>query len=55
MLVIHADLHVSQRHQLQYVYCLFRVLSLELNHDRDVDRIHGNGINTLDIEIVEGR
>lgn len=32
-----------------------RVLNLQLNHDRDVDRIHGNGINTLDIETIEGR
>ncbi|KAM4810208.1 DNA excision repair protein ERCC-8 [Rhinophrynus dorsalis] len=32
-----------------------RVLSLELNKDRDVERIHENGINTLDIESVEGR
>ncbi|KAJ8413989.1 hypothetical protein AAFF_G00065870 [Aldrovandia affinis] len=32
-----------------------RVLRLELNPDRDVDRIHGNGINTLDIEVIEGR
>uniref|UniRef100_A0AAY5KYX8 DNA excision repair protein ERCC-8 n=1 Tax=Esox lucius TaxID=8010 RepID=A0AAY5KYX8_ESOLU len=32
-----------------------RVLSLELNHDRDVDRIHSNGINTIDIEVIEGR
>ncbi|XP_013858153.1 DNA excision repair protein ERCC-8 isoform X2 [Austrofundulus limnaeus] len=32
-----------------------RVLSLKLNPDRDVDRIHGNGINTLDIETIEGR
>ncbi|KAG8450598.1 hypothetical protein GDO86_003029 [Hymenochirus boettgeri] len=32
-----------------------RVLSLELNKDRDVERIHENGINTLDIEPVEGR
>ncbi|KAK2898381.1 hypothetical protein QQF64_032420 [Cirrhinus molitorella] len=32
-----------------------RVLSLELNHNRDVDRIHGNGINTLDIEVIDGR
>lgn len=32
-----------------------RVLSLKLNPDRDVDRIHGNGINTIDIEAVEGR
>ncbi|XP_027647042.1 DNA excision repair protein ERCC-8 isoform X5 [Falco biarmicus] len=33
----------------------WRVLSLELNKDRDVERIHGTGINTLDIEPVEGR
>ncbi|XP_043102958.1 DNA excision repair protein ERCC-8 isoform X2 [Puntigrus tetrazona] len=32
-----------------------RVLSLELNHNRDVDRIHGNGINTIDIEVIDGR
>ncbi|XP_068166422.1 DNA excision repair protein ERCC-8 isoform X2 [Antennarius striatus] len=32
-----------------------RVLSLTLNPDRDVDRIHGNGINTIDIETIEGR
>ncbi|TRY88673.1 hypothetical protein DNTS_025691 [Danionella cerebrum] len=32
-----------------------RALSLELNHNRDVDRIHGNGINTLDIEVIDGR
>ncbi|CAH2301174.1 DNA excision repair ERCC-8 [Pelobates cultripes] len=32
-----------------------RVLSLELNKDRDVERIHENGINTLDIDPVEGR
>uniref|UniRef100_A0A3B1ITE5 DNA excision repair protein ERCC-8 n=1 Tax=Astyanax mexicanus TaxID=7994 RepID=A0A3B1ITE5_ASTMX len=32
-----------------------RVLSLELNHDREVERIHGNGINTIDIEVIEGR
>ncbi|NXG15946.1 ERCC8 protein, partial [Grallaria varia] len=32
-----------------------RVLNLELNKDRDVERIHGSGINTLDIEPVEGR
>ncbi|XP_017825395.1 DNA excision repair protein ERCC-8 isoform X3 [Callithrix jacchus] len=32
-----------------------RVLGLELNKDRDVERIHGGGINTLDIEPVEGR
>ncbi|KAG5280707.1 hypothetical protein AALO_G00063110 [Alosa alosa] len=32
-----------------------RVLSLELNHNRDVARIHGNGVNSLDIEVIEGR
>lgn len=32
-----------------------RVLSLELNKDRDVERMHENGINTLDIDPVEGR
>ncbi|XP_020639400.1 DNA excision repair protein ERCC-8 isoform X1 [Pogona vitticeps] len=32
-----------------------RVLSLELNKDRDIERIHGSGINTLDIEPVESR
>lgn len=32
-----------------------RVLSLELNHNRDVDRIHGNGINTLDIDVIDGK
>uniref|UniRef100_A0A8C7KHJ5 DNA excision repair protein ERCC-8 n=1 Tax=Oncorhynchus kisutch TaxID=8019 RepID=A0A8C7KHJ5_ONCKI len=32
-----------------------RVLNLELNHDRDVDRIHSNGVNTIDIEVIEGR
>ncbi|XP_056145369.1 DNA excision repair protein ERCC-8 [Lampris incognitus] len=32
-----------------------RVLGLKLNHDRDVDRIHGNGVNAIDIEVVEGR
>uniref|UniRef100_A0A8C2FNA6 Excision repair cross-complementation group 8 n=1 Tax=Cyprinus carpio TaxID=7962 RepID=A0A8C2FNA6_CYPCA len=31
------------------------VLGLELNHNRDVDRIHGNGINTLVIEVIDGR
>lgn len=36
-------------------YCIFRVLSLELNHNRDVDRVHANGINTLDIEVIDGR
>ncbi|KAF5912048.1 hypothetical protein HPG69_003322, partial [Diceros bicornis minor] len=33
----------------------YRVLGLELNKDRDVERIHGSGVNTLDIEPVEGR
>uniref|UniRef100_A0A3Q1K1A3 DNA excision repair protein ERCC-8 n=1 Tax=Anabas testudineus TaxID=64144 RepID=A0A3Q1K1A3_ANATE len=32
-----------------------RVLGLQLNPDRDVERIHGNGINTIDIEAIEGR
>ncbi|XP_061474747.1 DNA excision repair protein ERCC-8 isoform X4 [Rhineura floridana] len=32
-----------------------RVLSLELNKDKDIERIHGSGINTLDIEPVESR
>nr|XP_057927389.1 DNA excision repair protein ERCC-8 [Doryrhamphus excisus] len=32
-----------------------RVLSLQLNVDRDMDRIHGNGVNTLDIEVIEGK
>uniref|UniRef100_A0A8C5QKW3 DNA excision repair protein ERCC-8 n=1 Tax=Leptobrachium leishanense TaxID=445787 RepID=A0A8C5QKW3_9ANUR len=32
-----------------------RVLSLDLNKDRDVERLHENGINTLDIDPVEGR
>ncbi|XP_034026405.1 DNA excision repair protein ERCC-8 isoform X2 [Thalassophryne amazonica] len=32
-----------------------RVLSLKLNPDRDVERIHGNGVNTIDIETIEGR
>ncbi|ETE63550.1 DNA excision repair protein ERCC-8, partial [Ophiophagus hannah] len=31
------------------------VLSLELNKNKDVERIHGSGINTLDIELVENR
>lgn len=37
--------------------CLYlqRVLGLKLNPDRDVDRVHGNGINTIDIEAIEGR
>lgn len=30
-----------------------RVLNLELNNDRDVQRIHGSGINSLDIDPVE--
>ncbi|XP_036265585.1 DNA excision repair protein ERCC-8 isoform X3 [Pipistrellus kuhlii] len=32
-----------------------RVLGLELNKDRDVERIHSNGVNSLDIEPIEGR
>ncbi|XP_044302250.1 DNA excision repair protein ERCC-8 isoform X6 [Varanus komodoensis] len=32
-----------------------RVLSLELNKDKDIEQIHGSGINTLDIEPVENR
>ncbi|KAM9329281.1 DNA excision repair protein ERCC-8 [Gastrophryne carolinensis] len=32
-----------------------RVLSLELNKDRDVQRMHENGVNTIDIEPIEGR
>ncbi|XP_061756685.1 DNA excision repair protein ERCC-8 [Nerophis ophidion] len=32
-----------------------RVLCLQLNVDRDMDRIHGNGVNTLDIEVIEGK
>ncbi|XP_005990749.1 DNA excision repair protein ERCC-8 isoform X2 [Latimeria chalumnae] len=32
-----------------------RVLNLELNKNRDVERIHGGGVNTLDIEPVEER
>ncbi|KAH0627963.1 hypothetical protein JD844_008577 [Phrynosoma platyrhinos] len=32
-----------------------RVLSLELNKDKDIERIHGSGINTLDIEPIENR
>ncbi|XP_068135171.1 DNA excision repair protein ERCC-8 [Hyperolius riggenbachi] len=32
-----------------------RVLTLELNKDRDVQRMHENGINALDIEPVENR
>lgn len=34
---------------------LHRVLSLTLNPDRDVDRVHGNGVNAIDIDAVEGR
>lgn len=36
-------------------YIFERVLGLELNKDRDIERIHDNGVNTLDIEPVEGR
>uniref|UniRef100_A0A8D0E0E8 DNA excision repair protein ERCC-8 n=1 Tax=Salvator merianae TaxID=96440 RepID=A0A8D0E0E8_SALMN len=32
-----------------------RVLNLELNKDKDFERIHGSGVNTLDIEPVESR
>ncbi|KAM8866741.1 DNA excision repair protein ERCC-8 [Synchiropus picturatus] len=32
-----------------------RLLCLQLNPDREVDRIHGNGINTIDIETIEGK
>uniref|UniRef100_A0A8B7WI42 DNA excision repair protein ERCC-8-like n=1 Tax=Castor canadensis TaxID=51338 RepID=A0A8B7WI42_CASCN len=32
-----------------------RILSLELNKDRDVERIHSSGVNTLDVEPIEGR
>lgn len=32
-----------------------RVLSLDLNKNKDVERVHENGINVLDIEPVEGR
>ncbi|XP_012312686.1 DNA excision repair protein ERCC-8 isoform X5 [Aotus nancymaae] len=41
--------------RLQRAASTRRVLGLELNKDRDVERIHGGGINTLDIEPVEGR
>ncbi|XP_075382516.1 DNA excision repair protein ERCC-8 isoform X2 [Mycteria americana] len=41
--------------RLRRAECTRRVLSLELNKDRDVERIHASGINTLDIEPVEGR
>ncbi|XP_061527874.1 DNA excision repair protein ERCC-8 isoform X1 [Phycodurus eques] len=32
-----------------------RVLSLQLNADRDMERIHANGVNTVDIEVIEGK
>ncbi|XP_002733656.1 DNA excision repair protein ERCC-8-like [Saccoglossus kowalevskii] len=32
-----------------------RIFSLELSKDRDVQRIHDSGVNTLDIDPVEGR
>lgn len=32
-----------------------RVLSLELNKNKDIQRIHASGVSTLDIEPVEGR
>ncbi|KAM4616059.1 DNA excision repair protein ERCC-8 isoform 1-T1 [Polymixia lowei] len=41
--------------RLQRAETTRRALSLELNHDRDVERIHGNGVNTIDIEVIEGR
>lgn len=37
------------------VELIWRVLGLELNKDRDVERIYGGGINIFDIEFVEGR
>ncbi|KAG9480043.1 hypothetical protein GDO78_011844 [Eleutherodactylus coqui] len=41
--------------RLRRVESTRRVLSLELNKDRDVERMHENGINSLDIDPVEGR
>uniref|UniRef100_Q0V9H6 DNA excision repair protein ERCC-8 n=1 Tax=Xenopus tropicalis TaxID=8364 RepID=Q0V9H6_XENTR len=41
--------------QLRRAEATRRVLSLELNKDRDVERMHENGINSLDIEPVESR
>ncbi|KAB1281052.1 DNA excision repair protein ERCC-8 [Camelus dromedarius] len=41
--------------RLQRVESTRRVWGLELNKDRDVERIHGSGVNTLDIEPIEGR
>lgn len=50
VLVVHISLFVAF-----FSLVILRVLSLELNKDRDVERIHGSGVNTLDIEPVEGR
>lgn len=47
--------YFSSHFSVNFSSIFFRVLSLELNKDRDVERIHGSGINTLDIEPVEGR
>ncbi|XP_077378171.1 DNA excision repair protein ERCC-8 [Festucalex cinctus] len=41
--------------RLRRVEATRRVLSLELNADRDMDRIHANGVNTVDIEVIEGK
>ncbi|CAN2388783.1 transcription-coupled nucleotide-excision repair [Pristimantis euphronides] len=40
---------------LQRAECTQRVLSLELSKDRNVERMHENGVNSLDIDPVEGR
>lgn len=50
VLVVHVSLFVAF-----FSLVILRVLSLELNKDRDVERIHRSGVNTLDIEPVEGR
>ncbi|XP_019733589.1 DNA excision repair protein ERCC-8 [Hippocampus comes] len=41
--------------RLRRVEATRRVLSLQLNADRDMDRIHANGVNTVDIEVIEGK
>ncbi|KAM4053605.1 DNA excision repair protein ERCC-8 isoform 2-T2 [Anomaloglossus baeobatrachus] len=41
--------------RLRLAECTRRVLSLDLNKDRNVELMHENGVNTLDIEPVEGR
>ncbi|XP_077571497.1 DNA excision repair protein ERCC-8-like [Stigmatopora nigra] len=41
--------------RLKRVESTRRVLSLELNADREMDRIHANGVNTIDIEVIEGK